>query len=54
MELERARAASLTDAEIVEIVANIVLNIFMNYLDHVARTVIDFPDVNRGISRGPN
>jgi hypothetical protein len=32
----------------VEVVANVVLNIFMNYLDHVARTVVDFPDVNRG------
>jgi AhpD family alkylhydroperoxidase len=47
-ELERARGADLTDGEIVEIVANVVLNIFMNYLDHVARTVVDFPDVNRG------
>jgi uncharacterized peroxidase-related enzyme len=48
LELERARAACLTDGEIVEVVANVVLNIFMNYLDHVARTVVDFPDVNRG------
>jgi uncharacterized peroxidase-related enzyme len=48
LELERARAAGLTDGEIVEIVANVVLNIFMNYLDHVTRTVIDFPDVNGG------
>jgi uncharacterized peroxidase-related enzyme len=47
-ELERAREAGLTDGEIVEIVANVVLNIFMNYLDHVARTVVDFPDVNCG------
>jgi uncharacterized peroxidase-related enzyme len=47
LELERARAAGLTDGEIVEIVANVVLNIFMNYLDHVARTVVDFPEVNR-------
>jgi uncharacterized peroxidase-related enzyme len=46
-ELESARAAGLTDGEIVEIVANVVLNIFMNYLDHVARTVVDFPEVNR-------
>jgi alkylhydroperoxidase family enzyme len=45
LELKRARAAGLTDGEIV---ANVVLNIFMNYLDHVARTVVDFPDVNRG------
>jgi AhpD family alkylhydroperoxidase len=46
-ELQRARGADLTDGEIVEVVANVVLNIFMNYLDHVARTVVDFPEVNR-------
>jgi uncharacterized peroxidase-related enzyme len=47
-ELERAHATGLTDGEIVEIVTNVVLNIFMNYLDHVACTVVDFPEVNRG------
>jgi uncharacterized peroxidase-related enzyme len=47
-ELERARAAGLTDREIVEVIANVVLNIFMNYIDHVARTVVDFPDGNHG------
>jgi uncharacterized peroxidase-related enzyme len=47
-ELECAHDVGLTDDEIVELVANVVLNIFMNYLDHVARTVVDFPDVNRG------
>jgi uncharacterized peroxidase-related enzyme len=47
LELERARAAGLTDGEIVEIIAIVVHNIFMNYLDHVARTVLDFPEVNR-------
>jgi len=44
-ELERARAAGLTDRELVETVANIALNIFTNYLNHVARTPIDFPEV---------
>ena len=44
-ELERARAAGLTDGELVETVANIALNIFTNYINHVARTAIDFPDV---------
>lgn len=44
-ELERARAAGLTDGELVETVANIALNIFTNYLNHVARTPIDFPEV---------
>jgi uncharacterized peroxidase-related enzyme len=42
-DLERARAAGLTDGEIVETVANVVLNIFTNYINHVARTVVDFP-----------
>jgi uncharacterized peroxidase-related enzyme len=44
-ELERARVAGLTDGELVETVANIALNIFTNYLNHVARTPIDFPEV---------
>jgi len=45
-DLQRARAAGLTDCEIVETVANVVLNMFMNYLDHVARPVVDFPQLN--------
>jgi uncharacterized peroxidase-related enzyme len=44
-ELERARAAGLTDGELVETIANIALNIFTNYLNHIARTPIDFPEV---------
>jgi uncharacterized peroxidase-related enzyme len=43
-ELQRARAAGLTDGELVETVANIALNIFTNYINHVARTAIDFPE----------
>ena len=44
-ELERARAAGLTDGELVETVANIALNIFTTYLNPAARTPIDFPEV---------
>jgi uncharacterized peroxidase-related enzyme len=44
-DLQHARDEGLTDAEIVELVANVVLNIFMNYLDHVARTAMDLPEV---------
>jgi uncharacterized peroxidase-related enzyme len=44
-ELQRARAAGLTDGELVETVANIALNIFTNYINHVARTAIDFPEI---------
>jgi uncharacterized peroxidase-related enzyme len=44
-DLQRARAAGLTDGELVETVANIALNIFTNYINHVARPPIDFPKV---------
>jgi uncharacterized peroxidase-related enzyme len=46
-DLQRARAAGLTDSELVETVANIALNIFTNYMNHVARTAIDFPEVKQ-------
>jgi uncharacterized peroxidase-related enzyme len=39
----RARARGLSDGEIVETVANVALNIFENYMSHVARVPIDFP-----------
>ena len=42
-DLARARAVGLTDGEIVETVANVALNIFENYMSHVARVPIDFP-----------
>ncbi len=41
----KARQAGLTDGEIVETVANVALNIFTNYVNHVAHTVVDFPEV---------
>lgn len=43
--LEQARDAGLTDGEIVETVAQVALNIFTNYINHIAGTVIDFPEV---------
>jgi uncharacterized peroxidase-related enzyme len=42
-DLARARAVGLSDGEIVETVANVALNIFENYMSHVARVPIDFP-----------
>jgi len=42
-DLGRARAGGLNDGEIVETVANVALNIFENYMSHVARLPIDFP-----------
>jgi uncharacterized peroxidase-related enzyme len=44
-DLSAARAAGLSDAEIVEVVGNVVVNLFTNYLNHVADTEIDFPVV---------
>ena len=37
------RAHGFTNGEITEIVANTALNIFTNYFNHVACTVVDFP-----------
>lgn len=37
------RAAGASDAEIVETVAHVALNILTNYTNHVAQTVVDFP-----------
>jgi uncharacterized peroxidase-related enzyme len=47
-DLERARACGLTDGEIVETIANVALNILTNYVNHVARTLVDFPEVKPG------
>jgi uncharacterized peroxidase-related enzyme len=43
--LATARAAGLTDGEIVETTAQVGLNLLTNYVNHVARTVVDFPEV---------
>ena len=48
----KARQAGLTDGEIVETVANVALNIFTNYVNHVAHTVVDFPEVAPGVEVG--
>ncbi len=44
--LARVRAAGYTDGEITEIVANVAINIFTNYFNHVAQTDVDFPRVS--------
>ena len=43
--LAEVKAAGYTEGEITEIVANVALNIFTNYFNHVARTEVDFPRV---------
>ena len=44
-DLQAARSAGVSDAEIVETVANVALNIYTNYINHLAETQIDFPVV---------
>jgi uncharacterized peroxidase-related enzyme len=45
-DLASVRQAGFGDGDIVEIVANVVSNIFTNYINRVAATDIDFPVVN--------
>ena len=42
-DIRQVRVAGYTDGEISEIVANVALNIFTNYFNHVAGTEVDFP-----------
>lgn len=44
-DVAEVRAAGLNDGGIAEVVANVALNIFTNYFNHVAETDIDFPKV---------
>lgn len=48
LDLKSAHAGGLTDAEVVETVANVAANIFSNYMNHLAQTVVDFPEVKPG------
>src|SRR5712691_7718201 len=47
-DFQAIRKAGFTDAQIVEIVANIALNIFSNYFNSVAKTEVDFPLLQPG------
>lgn len=44
-ELASARAAGLSDAQIIEVVAAVALNVLTNYVNNLAGTDIDFPRV---------
>ena len=44
-ELAEVRKAGCSDEEILEIVTAVALNLFTNYVNHVADTAIDFPQV---------
>jgi len=45
----QARAAGLSEREIVETVASVALNMFLNYMNHVALPPLDFPEVKPGV-----
>lgn len=45
-DLHALRTAGFDDASIVEIVLNVALNVLTNYINNVARTTIDFPQVD--------
>jgi alkylhydroperoxidase family enzyme len=49
VDFAKARRSGLTDEEIIETVANVALNIFTNYINLVAGTVVDFPEVVPGV-----
>lgn len=48
-DVSKVRAAGYGDAEIAEIVAHTALNIFTNYINNTAKTVIDFPKVELAV-----
>jgi len=43
-DVDALRAAGFNDGDVAEIVANVALNLFTNYFNHVAGTEIDFPE----------
>jgi AhpD family alkylhydroperoxidase len=49
-DVSSARAGGLDDGDIAEVVANVALNIFTNYFNHVNQTDVDFPKVAVDIS----
>ena len=44
-DIDEVKAAGYNDAQVAEIVAAVALNIFTNYFNNVAETVVDFPKV---------
>ena len=44
--IAQVKEAGYSEGDIAEIVANVAINIFTNYFNHVARTDVDFPKVS--------
>lgn len=49
-DVQTVRDAGYTDGEIGEIVAAVALNTFTNYFNEIAKTEIDFPEVQVGVA----
>jgi len=47
LDLQAAREAGLDDQDLLEVVANVAVNILTNYTNHVAGTEVDFPQAER-------
>jgi uncharacterized peroxidase-related enzyme len=50
-QIEAVRSAGFGDADIVEMVAHVAANVFTNYFNLIARTVVDFPLVSTAPTR---
>ena len=48
-DLAAARAAGLDDARLIEVIANVAINVLTNFTNNVAQTDIDFPKVEIGL-----
>ncbi len=44
-DLEELKAAGFNDAEIAELIANVALNLYTNYFNHITKPEVDFPKV---------
>ena len=49
-DLQAVRDAGYDDAEIIEIVQHVALNVWTNYINSVASTVVDFPRVDLALA----
>lgn len=49
-ELDAFKAHGFSDATILEVLVNVVLNIYTNYTNHIAATEIDFPAAPRALA----
>lgn len=46
-DVQIVKDAGYTEGEIGEIIAHVALNVFTNYFNNTANTVIDFPEINK-------